>query len=77
MGEDGAQGLLEIHRAGGVTLGQSEASCVVFGMPQAAARLGAVSRLLPVEDLGPAIWELAGPASPPLPTQTAPEKAPP
>lgn len=77
MGEDGAQGLLEIHRAGGVTLAQSEASCVVFGMPQAAARLGAVSRLLPVEDVGPAIWELSGPASSPLPTPAAPLQEPP
>lgn len=68
MGDDGAKGLLDIFRAGGVTLGQSEASCVVFGMPQAAGKLGAVSRFVSAEEIGPAIWELSGPVSTPLPT---------
>ena len=44
MGEDGARGLLAIHRNGGRTLAQDEASCAVFGMPRAAQRLGAVDR---------------------------------
>jgi two-component system, chemotaxis family, protein-glutamate methylesterase/glutaminase len=51
MGEDGAEGLLAMHRAGGRTLGQDEATCAVFGMPRAAQRIGAVSELLPVEKL--------------------------
>jgi two-component system, chemotaxis family, protein-glutamate methylesterase/glutaminase len=51
MGDDGARGLLAMHHAGGRTLGQDEATCAVFGMPQAARRIGAVSELLPVEKL--------------------------
>ncbi|QGN34373.1 chemotaxis protein CheB [Microlunatus sp. Gsoil 973] len=55
MGEDGALGLLEIRRRGGRTLAQDEASSTVFGMPRAAARLGAVSELLPIEKMADAI----------------------
>ncbi len=44
MGDDGAQGLLEMRQAGAVTLGQAEASCVVYGMPKVAMRLGAVAQ---------------------------------
>ncbi|MGZ8441230.1 MAG: chemotaxis-specific protein-glutamate methyltransferase CheB [Candidatus Deferrimicrobiaceae bacterium] len=44
MGSDGAAGLLEIRRAGGFTLAQSEETCVVFGMPREAVRRGAVDR---------------------------------
>lgn len=36
MGSDGAQGLLEMRRAGASTIAQDEASCVVFGMPKVA-----------------------------------------
>jgi len=42
MGRDGAQGLLAIRHAGGLTIGQDEATCVVYGMPRAARELGAV-----------------------------------
>lgn len=55
MGEDGAQGLLAIHRQGGHTLAQDESSCAVFGMPQAARRIGAVTTLLPLTDLASAV----------------------
>ena len=55
MGADGAQGLLEIHRRGGQTFGQDEASCAVFGMPQAAKRLGALTTLAAPEELATAI----------------------
>lgn len=55
MGEDGARGLLEIHRKGGRTLAQDEASSAVFGMPRAAQRLGAVTDLLPLDRLAGAI----------------------
>jgi two-component system chemotaxis response regulator CheB len=44
MGADGAEGLLAMRRAGARTLGQSEASCVVYGMPRAAFQLGAVEK---------------------------------
>lgn len=55
MGEDGARGLLDLHRAGGRTIAQDEASSAVFGMPRAAQRLGAVTGLLPLEDIAAAV----------------------
>lgn len=55
MGEDGARGLLAIHRNGGHTLAQNEASCAVFGMPRAAHRMGAVTDLLPLDRIASAI----------------------
>ncbi len=42
MGADGAEGLLALHNAGAVTIGQNQGSCVVYGMPKVAADLGAV-----------------------------------
>jgi two-component system, chemotaxis family, protein-glutamate methylesterase/glutaminase len=51
MGDDGAQGLLAMHQAGAFTLAQDEASCVVFGMPQAAIQLGAVDEVRSLEHL--------------------------
>ncbi len=42
MGSDGAKGMLALKRAGATTLAQDEASCVVYGMPREAVRLGAV-----------------------------------
>jgi two-component system chemotaxis response regulator CheB len=44
MGDDGARGLLEMHRAGAYTVAQDEATCVVHGMPREAVALGAVHR---------------------------------
>jgi two-component system chemotaxis response regulator CheB len=55
MGRDGAEGLLRMREAGARTLGQSEASCVVYGMPKAAMQLGAVEAELPIGDLPQAI----------------------
>jgi len=49
LGRDGAQGLLALREAGAETIGQDEASCVVYGMPKAAFELGAVVRQLPLE----------------------------
>jgi two-component system, chemotaxis family, protein-glutamate methylesterase/glutaminase len=57
MGEDGAKGLLAMRREGGRTLGQDEATCAVFGMPQAAQRIGAVTELLPLQGLAPRIQQ--------------------
>lgn len=58
MGRDGAQGLLAMRQAGAHTLGQDEASCVVYGMPRAAFEAGAVERQLPLTRIAPAILEL-------------------
>jgi len=49
MGDDGAKGLKEMHDMGASTLGQDEDSCVVYGMPKEAAKLGAVKRELPLD----------------------------
>ena len=46
MGEDGAAGLLALRRQGAVTIAQDEPTSVVFGMPQAAQRLGAAAEVL-------------------------------
>ena len=48
MGDDGAQGLKEMRDVGAATLGQDERSCVVYGMPKEANKLGAVQRELPL-----------------------------
>ncbi|MDR7272483.1 two-component system chemotaxis response regulator CheB [Pelomonas saccharophila] len=48
MGDDGANGLLEMRQAGARTLGQDERSCVVYGMPKEAVKRGAVERSLPL-----------------------------
>ncbi len=60
MGEDGARGLLAIRNAGGSTFVQDEASCVVFGMPQAALRLKAVDTATPKDQLPAVILGLCG-----------------
>jgi len=57
MGDDGAAGLLELKRAGALTVAQDEASSVVFGMPAEAIRLGAVDRILPPEQIAAALLE--------------------
>ena len=49
MGDDGARGLLEMKQSGAYTVAQDEASCVVFGMPKEAIKLGAVDKIMPLE----------------------------
>jgi two-component system chemotaxis response regulator CheB len=51
MGDDGAEGMLAVHRSGGLTLAESEASCVVYGMPRAAHKRGAVSHMLSLPEI--------------------------
>jgi two-component system chemotaxis response regulator CheB len=51
MGDDGARGLKEMHDAGAYTLAQDEASCVVYGMPKEAVKLGGVDLSLPLSHL--------------------------
>jgi two-component system chemotaxis response regulator CheB len=55
MGDDGALGMERIHEAGGRTIAQDEASCVVFGMPKEAIQLGIVDDVLPLERITQAI----------------------
>ncbi|UXY14595.1 chemotaxis protein CheB [Chitiniphilus purpureus] len=60
MGRDGAQGMRELHDAGGYNLAQDEASCVVFGMPKEAIALGGVDEVLPLRDIAQRLMVLAG-----------------
>jgi two-component system chemotaxis response regulator CheB len=61
MGRDGAAGLLAMRERGAFTIGQDEATSAVYGMPAAAAALGALDRQLPLEAIGPAVSELLQP----------------
>jgi len=58
MGNDGAQGLLEMRNAGAHTIAQDEASCVVFGMPKEAIRLGAAAQVLPLGQMARAVFQI-------------------
>lgn len=55
MGRDGAAGLLEVRRRGGLTIAQDEATSVVYGMPREAALLGAAGQILPLGEIGRAL----------------------
>lgn len=55
MGGDGARGLLAMRNAGARTIGQDEASCIVYGMPKVAYELGAVERQLPLSKIAEGI----------------------
>jgi two-component system chemotaxis response regulator CheB len=62
MGADGAAGLAELRRAGGRVLAQDEASCVVPGMPAAAAAAGAVDEVVPLDRMAARIAAMWSPA---------------
>jgi two-component system chemotaxis response regulator CheB len=51
MGADGAAGMLEMKKAGARTIAQDEQSCVVFGMPKEAIKLGGADRILPLDQI--------------------------
>lgn len=55
MGDDGARGMKQLHDLGVRTLAQDEASCVVFGMPMEAIKLGAVDEVLPLDGMADAV----------------------
>ncbi|HEV2112889.1 MAG TPA: chemotaxis response regulator protein-glutamate methylesterase [Terriglobales bacterium] len=57
MGDDGAQGLLEMRNSGARTIAQDEASCVVFGMPREAIELGAAEKVVPLRHIATSALE--------------------
>ena len=63
MGDDGAEGLGAIKKEGGMTLAQSEESCVVFGMPKAAIERGYVVRVVGLDVMGATLQALCGRSS--------------
>lgn len=58
MGDDGAQGLGAVKKAGGMTIAQSEESCVVFGMPKAAIERGYATRVVALDELSSTLQAL-------------------
>jgi two-component system chemotaxis response regulator CheB len=55
MGGDGAREMLTMKQAGAFTIAQDEASCVVFGMPKEAIKMGGVDKILPLSEISAAI----------------------
>ncbi len=60
MGSDGAEGMKNIKLGGGITIGQNEESCVVYGMPKSAVNLGCVDRLVSLESIAESIIKATG-----------------
>ena len=58
MGRDGAEGLLDIRKAKMHTIAQDESSSIVYGMPKAAAEIGAAESILHVDAISKAILQL-------------------
>src|SRR5690606_4748518 len=51
MGRDGANGLKQMKEKGAFNLAQDESTCVVFGMPKEAIRVGAIDEVLPIDKI--------------------------
>ncbi len=60
MGDDGARGMLEMKDAGAYTVAQDEATCVVFGMPKEAIKLGAVKTVAPLDHIAGIVMRESG-----------------
>lgn len=58
MGKDGSDGLLAMRKAGAVTIGQNEESCIVYGMPKVAFDIGAVNYQLPLDQISDKVYQL-------------------
>jgi two-component system chemotaxis response regulator CheB len=58
MGADGARGMAALKRAGAATIAQDEATCVVYGMPREAVRLGAVDTIAPLTGIAALLTRL-------------------
>jgi two-component system chemotaxis response regulator CheB len=75
MGKDGSNGLLEMRTAGAITLGQDEASSLIYGMPRAAFECGAVMRQFPLSHMADAILDACEGESKAQPRDTNPSHA--
>jgi two-component system chemotaxis response regulator CheB len=73
MGSDGAQGMLAMRQRGARTLAQDESTCVVFGMPREAIKLGAIEQVVPLTRIPQSILSFfdTGVKAPPLQTSTS------
>jgi two-component system chemotaxis response regulator CheB len=74
MGKDGAEGMLELRKAGAITLGQDEDTSLVYGMPRVAFEVGGVMRQYPLNKIGDALMdasEVAAGAAPARPVNAA------
>jgi len=58
MGDDGARGMKEMYDAGAYNIAQDEASCVVYGMPNEAVKLGGVHKSLPLQNIAAEVLRL-------------------
>jgi two-component system, chemotaxis family, protein-glutamate methylesterase/glutaminase len=58
MGDDGARGMKEMFDAGAITLSQDEATCVVYGMPHEAVKMGGVHKILPLQSIAAEVLRL-------------------
>lgn len=52
MGDDGANGMEQLHQAGGLTIAQDKKSCVVYGMPHEAVLRNAIDRQMNLQEIG-------------------------
>jgi len=59
MGDDGAQGMLEMKQAGAYTIAQDEETCIVFGMPKEAIKKGGVDKVLPLDAIAAVVLRQA------------------
>ncbi len=57
MGDDSARGMKQLHDGGARTIAQDEVSCVVFGVPKGAIKLGVVDQVMPLERVSSAIFQ--------------------
>jgi two-component system chemotaxis response regulator CheB len=60
MGDDGAEGLGAVKKEGGMTIAQSEESCVVYGMPKAAIERGYAVRVVGLDIMGATLQAICG-----------------
>ncbi|MBW4056588.1 MAG: chemotaxis response regulator protein-glutamate methylesterase [Proteobacteria bacterium] len=58
MGDDGAHGMKEMFDAGAVTIAQDEATCVVYGMPHEAVKMGGVNKVMPLQNIAHEVLKL-------------------